>query len=361
MKTLILLAASLLPAMAADLLAPGSAAPPLVSGTYVQGEPVKSFEKDKAYIVEFWATWCGPCIRNIPHLNELHKKFADKGLVVIGQNVWEKDDAKVKPFVEKMGEKMTYRVALDDKSDGSKGKMSDTWMKAAGRGGIPAAFIVDKTGTIAWIGHPAAITDELISQILDGSFDVAAHAAKAKQEEEAGKKADELLKRFGKAIGEKDMAAATKAVEEIEALNHPQLNSYLPMMRLDIAIGANDGKAAGEHALAILAFSEKIQNKRSAALMLTKFATQLCDAKDLKDFDPKVAVQLAEKASTLTEGTNPTVLNTLAQAKFAAGDQAGAITTQEAAIQHAEKEEMKTRLQKNLEAYKAGKAKPDEP
>src|SRR5512141_3466891 len=106
----------------------GDPAPKLQVGKWVQGSPVKSFEKDKAYIVEFWATWCGPCRVSIPHLNETYQKYKDKGLVVIGQDCWERDESLVAPFVEKMGDKMTYRVALDDKEGSERGKMAETWM-----------------------------------------------------------------------------------------------------------------------------------------------------------------------------------------------------------------------------------------
>src|SRR2546425_6818391 len=102
----------------------GAPAPKLQTGKWVQGEPLKDFQKGKAYIVEFWATWCGPCRVSIPHLNEIHNKYKDKGLIVIGQDCWERDDDLVAPFVEKMGDKMTYRVALDDKESDKKGKMA---------------------------------------------------------------------------------------------------------------------------------------------------------------------------------------------------------------------------------------------
>lgn len=144
----------------------GSPAPKLETGKWVQGEPVKDFEKGKAYLVEFWATWCGPCRATIPHLNDLHTKFQDKGLVVIGQNVWERDESKVEPFVKMMGKKMTYRVAFDDKSKNKEGAMSKSWMEAAGRNGIPSAFLVDKQGKISWIGHPAQLKDEQIEKLL---------------------------------------------------------------------------------------------------------------------------------------------------------------------------------------------------
>ncbi|HRT09981.1 MAG TPA: TlpA disulfide reductase family protein [Candidatus Paceibacterota bacterium] len=163
----VLVLAAGLAAQAATLKV-GDPAPKLEVGKWVQGDPVTRFEPGKAYLVEFWATWCGPCRATIPHLNELHNKFKDKGLVVIGQNVWERDESLVAPFVKKMGDKMTYRVALDDKSANKEGKMAKSWMEAAGRNGIPSAFLVDKSGKIAWIGHPMQLKEAQIEKVLGG-------------------------------------------------------------------------------------------------------------------------------------------------------------------------------------------------
>ena len=53
----------------------GDAAPELKATKWLQGDEVKSFEKDKVYVVEFWATWCGPCIVMMPHLSELQQEY----------------------------------------------------------------------------------------------------------------------------------------------------------------------------------------------------------------------------------------------------------------------------------------------
>src|SRR5205085_1881951 len=125
---------------------------------------------------------------SIPHLNEVYGRFKDKGLIVIGQDVWERDEKLVPGFVKEMGAKMTYRVALDSKKDKEdKGRMAETWMVAAEQNGIPAAFLVDKEGRIAWIGHPMGLEDKTIEAVLEGKYDLK-KAALAYAEEQANEK-----------------------------------------------------------------------------------------------------------------------------------------------------------------------------
>ena len=171
-----------LAAVAGPSLKGGDPAPKLEMGNWVQGDPVKDFQKGNAYIVEFWATWCPPCRKSIPHLNETYNKFKDKGLIVIGQDCYERDDSLVAPFVKKMGDQMTYRVALDDKTTNKDGRMAKTWMEAAGRNGIPSAFLVDTKGVIAWIGHPMELEEKVIEDVLAGTYDVGKAATAYKPE-----------------------------------------------------------------------------------------------------------------------------------------------------------------------------------
>ena len=67
----------------------GDPAPATRPETMLQGAAVKDFKKGEIYVFECWASWCGPCIAAIPHLDELHRKMGKKGIVITGVNVWE--------------------------------------------------------------------------------------------------------------------------------------------------------------------------------------------------------------------------------------------------------------------------------
>src|SRR5687768_18516505 len=67
----------------------GDAAPAIKYSKWLKGEPVSSFDGDQLYILEFWATWCGPCKGAMPHLTKLQKKYKGK-VTIIGVGGWEK-------------------------------------------------------------------------------------------------------------------------------------------------------------------------------------------------------------------------------------------------------------------------------
>src|ERR1700761_1889608 len=72
------------PAKKGPALKVGDPAPPLRASKWLQGAEVKEFAAGKTYVVEFWATWCGPCIVMMPHLSELQHQYADAGVTFIG-------------------------------------------------------------------------------------------------------------------------------------------------------------------------------------------------------------------------------------------------------------------------------------
>ena len=66
----------------------GDKAPPIEVEAFLRGEPFEAFEAGRVYVLEFWATWCGPCIGAMPHLSELQARYKDR-VTVLGVDVWE--------------------------------------------------------------------------------------------------------------------------------------------------------------------------------------------------------------------------------------------------------------------------------
>jgi len=337
-----LFAFATLPSVRAGELKPGDPAPALDFAKYVQGEPVKELEKGKIYVVEFWATWCGPCRATIPHLNELSKKHAE--VTFIGADVWERDEKLVEPFVKEMGEKMTYRVALDNKAKEEKGAMAAGWMEAAGQNGIPCAFIVDKDSKIAWIGHPMGM-DKPLEQIIAGKFDLKAEAAKAAEEKLVQQDVQEKVIGALRA-GQSDKAEA--ALDEIIKA-HPAMKSDLQSMRIGIKISRKDIDGVytvmDEMAADAGIDSEMLNNMAWAVLTQQPFA-------DKRDLDR--AIKYAASAVEKSAGKDSAPLDTLARAYAMKGDFDKAVEQQQKAID-ASKDSDKEKAQKTLAAYKEKK------
>ncbi|HXI85192.1 MAG TPA: redoxin family protein [Verrucomicrobiae bacterium] len=384
--SLLFLAVIAAPAQAADsILKVGDPAPKLQTGKWVQGDPVKQLATGTTYIVEFWATWCGPCRSSIPHLNEIYNKYKDKGLVVIGQDSWERDESLVAPFIKSMGNKMTYRIALDDKTGSDKGKMAETWMDAAGQSGIPAAFLVNPNGLIAWIGHPMTLPEKTIEDVLAGKFDISKAAkeyaetkrtesqlrplrmaisqaiytkdwdtAQAKLDEEKkllseDQRAKEDFTQYSILVGKKDHAGAAKLAATMKTTHKddPKLQDELDMTRLNILFLIKD--YPGAYTLA----AQMSETHQDDADLQNNLAWRLATDKGIEQRDLALAEIIATRANEASKGESVPVLNTLGRVLFMEGKKEKAIEFQQKAVDLADGPE-KAYLQEQLESYKQG-------
>jgi thiol-disulfide isomerase/thioredoxin len=131
----------------------GSPAPPLSIDEWIKGESFSRFDPGTVYLLEFWGTWCGPCVENIPRLSEIQRRFADQGLIVLGVASHEfKGREALAAFMKARGGTMAYRVAFD--ADQSMERDWDTGGLEGVTFRLPLSFVIDRNGRIAFVGHP---------------------------------------------------------------------------------------------------------------------------------------------------------------------------------------------------------------
>ncbi len=155
----------------------GDPAPALRVREWIKGTPVQPFEKGKVHVVEFWATWCKPCLAAMAHLSILAGEYKDR-VTVIGVDIYEKKTTsieKLKTFVDSMGSKLDYyHIAAEDSNF-----METSWLDASDerRKGIPRSFVVNAEGRLAWIGYPKQL-DEVLPKIVNNTWDIKEALAK---------------------------------------------------------------------------------------------------------------------------------------------------------------------------------------
>lgn len=311
----------------------GDPAPPLVIAKWAKGEPVKELGHGGVQVVEFWATWCGPCKQSIPHLTELAKKYQGKAAFIGVDSFEHVPDpeacyTKVGKFVDDFGDKMNYHIAID----GVEGTMAKTWMTAAAQPGIPTAFVVDQSGKIAWIGHPMMGLDEVVGKVIEGTFDSKAEAEKQAKEQEAQAaeqaKQQVLFKPVIDAMKAKDDKGVVAAIDKLVSTN-PEMKGRLfsakftSMAKYDEA-GAQ--KYFGE--IAETLFKDNADGLNSLAWTLVK------DGSVIKHLDTALAIKIAEKAVKLSN-ENPDIQDTLALAYFRANRVSDAYELQKKIVEKA--------------------------
>jgi thiol-disulfide isomerase/thioredoxin len=306
-----------------DSLWVGSAAPALKVEKWIKGDPISTLEKGHVYIIEFGAVGCGPCRASIPHLSELTKKYSGKA-TFISVYIWENardttnlDKAyikRVEKFIKSMGEKIEFHVAVDDPNQ----TMAYTWMRAAGEGGIPTAFIVDKTGTIVWIGHPMNL-DRNVEEVIKGNFNPSSGVALKKHMNDEYTRIEEASR----------MGNYTKALEGTDKLilENPE-DKYIYYTKFTILLSM-DESIAYKYGL------ELLKNEcRDSEPVLDYLASFLVNRNGLKFRDYDLACNFAERASQLStfEPTLAYLITLRAKAFFMKSDYQSAVKEEKQAI-----------------------------
>lgn len=296
----------------------GDKAPELHLAKYMKGEPVDLSSGDRVHVVEFWATWCGPCRVGMPHISELQQHHGDDVAFV---GVTREDESTVQGFFEQEAmdgktwdEVIQYRIALDDGSQTNK-----DYMQAAGQNGIPCAFIVGRDGFVEWIGHPARIDDPL-QQVVDGVWDRDVEAKRFV----ATQKLQQLSRNLRMWINAENWDDALAALEQLQA--ETGKSADIAMQKLMILERAGRSEEANE------VRGEVVELAWDNSAQLNAISWDIATSGDKSNLE--IALKGAKRASELTKDSDPAILDTLARVYYEMGQLDEAIEWQKKAVEH---------------------------
>jgi len=326
-----------------EILTIGDKAPAVDIAHWLKGAEVEEFETGKIYVLEFWATWCGPCKASMPHVSKLQEQYKDYDVTVIG--VSDENVQTVVSFLCKAdkedvlwNDKIGYTLATDpDEST------KNAYMKPAAQQGIPTAFIIGKDTRIEWIGHPMGM-DDVIDQVVRDNWDRDAFKVKFEQEIAVTREVMKVRPQLDKAVEAGDWNAAIITANQLTGSDPAY--AYLKAGLFRTMVRKSDDFSRSYD------FGRTIMRDHwDDPMILNMLAWTTVDDKGVKKRDLDFALEAALRANELTKEQDPSILDTVARVYFEKGDLKQAIKWQRKAVKHAGGTPMAEQLEEALKKY----------
>jgi len=346
------------PAWADDEDAPrpmtiGDAAPDIDIAHWIKGvemdrrgdfTPITRFGDGRVYVLEFWATWCGPCVGGMPHLSELQERHRGDGVTIIG--VSDESLPKVTSFLfqedrrdgKLQNDRTHYILATDP--DGS---VKRDYFLAAGQSGIPCAFLIGRDGLVEWIGHPMSM-DEPLAAVIAGTWDRETFKAEFDAQQAYKRMMREARPRMVAAVEAEDWDAYVAILDEL--LEKRPDDARLMWTKFETLL-----TKASQPDAAYAMGAKLLEANWDTAPMLNQIAWMVVDDASVARRDLDFALKAAERANELTESKDAAILDTLARVHHDRGDLDAAIEWQKQAVEQAGDDPMGDSIRKVLEAY----------
>ena len=303
-------------------------------------EHTTTLSSGQVYVIEFWATWCGPCIAAMPHIADLQKKYGQEVQVI---SISDEDMETVEKFLARDvrgKEGVTYADLTSTyclTTDPDRSVLND-YFRASGRTGIPCAFVVGKTGLVEWIGHPASM-DNPLKQVVNDEWNREEFLVKYKKEQEermAAMKARRLMAKAGRKIQELvNDGEYEEAVEYLGELlsddEYKGAHEQLSAMKLHVLVTNNLDGAAD-------ALEDFAKENGDKAQLLSQIARVVYDQHDKEGNVSEALLKSACNCAKVAAEKRPksgVILDTYAHLVYAAhNDLEKAIEVQKKAVEN---------------------------
>ena len=308
----------------------GDPARPINIEHWLKGDKVTKFEPGKVYVLEFWATWCGPCRQSMPHITKMQQDYkdynvtfisvSDEKLETVKEFLTKTDKASDKTWNEVIGYTLTTDPDMSVKND---------YFKAAGQRGIPCAFIIGKDTKIEWIGNPHPKSDDhfdaALESVVKGTWDRKAFKTQWEKENSAqreeAKAQDELREAMKAKDWDKVMAILDQQIATSDKAVAARMQKFMILL-----VQMDQPKKA-------YAFGNEVAKANwDDAQLLNGLAWTVVDTPGIKTRDLDFAFKLANRAVEVTKEKDGMILDTLARVYHDKGDLAKAVEIQKKAV-----------------------------
>ncbi len=322
----------------------GDTAPALDVAHWLKGNAIEEFEPGRIYVMEFWATWCAPCRASIPHISELATQYKDYGVSFLGVS-----DEKLQTVVKFLLKADRFDTTWDDKIQYTLATDPDrstklAYMRGAAQEGIPTAFIIGKDRRIEWIGGPMEI-DEVLSAVVGDRWDRDVFKVQFEENVAPVRQAMAVMDAIDTAAEDQNWKAAQVALDDL-ILSQPGYDRLKATLFRKMIHKANDPAEAYEYGRKLLAVFWDTSG------MLNMMAWVTVDDDGVKSRDLAFALKAAKRANTLTDESDPAILDTLARVYFEQGDVRKAIVWQALAAKKAAGTPYAESIQETLDKYR---------
>jgi thiol-disulfide isomerase/thioredoxin len=298
----------------------GEPAPAFEVARWLKGEPLDRLAPGRVYVIDLWATWCGPCIGGMPHLSDLQERYA-KDITIIGLS---SDDpygstlAKAEAVLAREGEKIRYRIAWDrDRATYSK------WMERESGAGWPWCFVIDRQGRIAWIGHPERL-DPVLDRVVAGTWNLDS-AAVAYRHRALGINLGGAFYQAYKANHNADAEARYRALRRFDAAYAGDwAPHYFKLLLL------RERRRADAYAFVREALDSMLSDRPGELVRIASMVTDSTTPAPLRDLD--AALACARRAAVVSPEHDPGTQEVLARVHALRAEWSDAVAAQERAI-----------------------------